>query len=467
MVETVTWSAARTAEAVRRRELSAVEVVQAALARVERLEPRLNAFATLTPQLALDDARRVDAVLAAGGDPGPLAGVPVTVKDLIAVGGVRQAFGSRLLAHNVAAHDAPAVARLRAAGACLLGKTTTSELGSKAVGDSPLTGFTRNPWNLAHTAGGSSAGAAASVASGMVPVALGTDGGGSIRIPGSFCGLVGIKASFGRVPVWPASATPSVAHVAPLARSVADAVLLLSVIAGHDPRDPGALDEAVPDFAASLRADVRGLRVGWCPSFGYGHVAAEVLHACEQAALSLRAHGAGVHTAPPPFATDPGPAWNHLFYGAMRRRVAELATSPEQLRQVTPALLDAIAQQQAHPLGEEQAAALRAQARQELACAFEACDVLLSPTMPVTAPEVGVDVPRGHEGRNAVDWSYFTYPFNLTGHPALTVPVGRDAAGLPIGLQVVGRPGDEATAIRVAAAIERLAGFDTGLALPV
>ncbi|NNU44536.1 amidase [Ramlibacter sp. B156] len=196
------------AAAVRMGAVSATDVVRACLERIERLEPRFNTFVTVTADEALAAAGRVDAIVAAGGDPGRLAGVPVSVKDLIAMKGVRQTFGSLLLADNVAQHDAPAVERLRAAGACIVGKSTTSELGSKGVGDSPLTGITRNPWDPGRTPGGSSSGAAAGVAAGIVPVALATDGSGSIRIPASFCGLFGIKARFGRVPVWPPAATP-------------------------------------------------------------------------------------------------------------------------------------------------------------------------------------------------------------------------------------------------------------------
>ena len=449
-------SAAEIAAAVRSGAVKAVDVVGACLERIERLEPRFNTFVTVTAGEALDAARRVDALVAAGTDPGPLAGVPVSVKDLIAVKGVRQTFGSQLLADNVAQHDAPSVERLRAAGACIVGKSTTSELGSKAVGDSPLTGVTRNPWDPQRTPGGSSSGAAAGVAAGMVPVALGTDGGGSIRIPASFCGLFGIKARFGRVPVWPAAATPLLAHVGPIARTVQDAALVLSVIAGPDPRDPASLLGPVPDFGAGLHAGVAGLRVGWCPSFGWGHVDAEVLARCAEAALSLAAQGAQVRELAPPFSRDPGPAWNHLFYGRIAQRLAELAPTPQRMALVNPALRAAAAHEQTSAgLDEAQALALRAQLLSEAQDLFGQVDLLLTPTLPVTALPVGVDVPPGHEGRNAVDWSYFTYPFNLTGHPAASFPVGT-AAGLPVGLQIVAAPDGEATILRAAAALERL-----------
>lgn len=449
--------AAQIAAAVRSREITATAVVRAFLDRIERLEPRFNTLVTRTFDEALQAAHQVDQRVSAGQDPGALAGVPVSVKDLIAMRGVRQTFGSKLLAEHVAQNDAPSVERLRAAGACIVGKSTTSELGSKAVGDSPLTGITRNPWDPQRTPGGSSSGAAAGVAAGMVPVALGTDGGGSIRIPASFCGLFGIKAQFGRVPVWPAAAAPALSHVGPLARNVRDAALLLSVIAGHDARDPGALRAPVPDFVASLGQGLRGLRIGWCASFGYGHADDDVVAACQDAALGLEREGAVLRPVASPFVRDPAPAWNALFYGRIGQRLAELAPTQERMALVNPALRRAVAQQRAADApGEAELAALQQETAARARALFRDFDVLLTPTLPVTALPVDVDIPPGHEHRNAVDWSYFTYPFNLTGHPAASFPVGRDAQGLPIGLQIVAGAEGEAAIFRVAAALERL-----------
>ena len=445
--------------AVRSRQISATAVVRAFLDRTDQMEAQLNTYVTRTDDLALGAAFDVDRALADGRDPGPLAGLPVSVKDLIAVGGVRQTFGSRVFAHNVAAADAPSVARLRPAGACITGKTTTSELGSKAVGDAPLTGITRNPWNLAHTPGGSSAGAAAGVAAGLVPVALGTDGGGSIRIPASFCGLVGVKAQFGRVPVWPASATPTLAHVGPLARNIDDAVLVLSVIAGHDPRDPASVAAPVPDWHAALQGGLQGIRIGWCPDFGYGHVDAEVLQACEAALELLTRQGAQIVRLPPPFATDPAAAWNPEFYAGIAARLAAQGDWESTAARIDPALRRAAEAAHAMTDADRQVgAALRDQVCREVAAVFGRVDLLASPTMPLAAPPVGVDVPAGHEGRSAVDWSYFTYPVNVTGNPALSVPAGLGASGLPLGLQLVAPALGEATLLRAAAAV-RVAGF--------
>ncbi len=453
-------SAAALVSAVRARELTATRIMEAHLARTGRLEPALNTYVTLDAEGALRAAREVDRRLVAGEDPGPLAGLPVSVKDLIAVGGMRQTFGSRLFKDNIAAADAPAVERLRRAGACITGKTTTSELGSKAVGDSPLAGTTCNPWNLQTTAGGSSAGAAAGVAAGLVPVALGTDGGGSIRIPASFCGLVGFKATFGRVPVWPPSATPSVAHVAPIGRTLQDVALLLDVITGHDPRDPASI--AQPPLAATAQLDkpIGGLRIGWIASLGYGHVDAEVAGLCLAATQRLASEGAAVETTDRPlFDADPNVAWNEVFYGAIGARVRQQAGDNITSADIDAALKAVLLHRQSD-LPAEEGERLRAACVQRVHDAFSRFDVLAMPTMPVTAPPVGVNIPAGHEGRNPVDWSYFTYPFNLSGNPAVSMPVGLASNGMPVGLQLVGRWGNEGTLLAVAAAVARTSAFD-------
>ncbi|VTU39009.1 amidase [Variovorax sp. PBL-E5] len=460
----VRCSATELVAAVRARQVSASAVVRAFLDRTDRIEPRLNTCVTRTDELALQAAHRVDARIAEGHDPGALAGLPVSVKDLIAVGGVRQTFGSWAFADHVAREDASAVARLRAAGACITGKTTTSELGSKAVGDAPLTGITRNPWNPARTPGGSSAGAAAGVAAGLVPAALGTDGGGSLRIPASFCGLVGFKATFGRVPVWPASATPALAHVGPLARSVADCALLMSVIAGHDARDPGSLALPVPDYAGAAAgpdpSPTREWRIGWCENLGPGRATAEVQEHCRRALDPLVRAGCTVVTLDPVFGDDPAIAWNAEFYAGIASRLPKLDDDASIAARIDPALRRMMQASQA--LGEPErarAAALKRAVRQRVDALFDRIDLLATPATPTSAPPVGVDAPAGHEGRGPVDWSYFTYPFNLTGHPALSLPVGLGADGLPIGLQLVAAPRNELALLLAARAIERAHGF--------
>jgi aspartyl-tRNA(Asn)/glutamyl-tRNA(Gln) amidotransferase subunit A len=449
-------AATELAALVRERKLAAQQVMRHFLDRTQSLEPALNTYATLDAEGAMAAAHAVDARIAAGEDAGPLAGLPVSVKDLIAAQGLPLTFGSRLFAGNVAPQDAPSVQRVRQAGGCIVGKTTTSELGSKAVGDSPLTGVTVNPWRAGHTPGGSSAGAAAGVAARLVPLALGTDGGGSIRIPSSFCGLVGIKGSFGRVPVWPPSATPGLAHVGPLARSVDDAILLFTAIAGPHEGDPasGLLQPARCQDAAQARD---GLRIGLCEDFHYGWAVPEARSLAHEAA---RAIGAAFRAQPQRWdglREDPATAWSTEFYSAIARRL-DLAGGPktEVESQLDPALALEIASMRDAGEGVLQRARdLKVRCVQDIAQAFERFDLLVMPTMPVSALPVGRNAPAGHEGAGAVAWSYFTYPFNLAGNPAASYPAGLDASGMPLGVQLVAPLGGEALLFDALRALER------------
>src|ERR1700730_5083051 len=262
-------SAVELRQRIVKKELSPVEITKRALEAAESTQKTLNAFSLLMPEAALAAAKQAEDSVMKGEKLGPLHGVPFSVKDLIAVKDVIYASGSKTMAKNVAAVNAPSVERAKAAGGILIGKTTTSEFGCKPVGDNLLSGITRSPWNPSKTPGGSSAGAAASVAAGITPFALGTDGGGSIRIPAAFTGLAGLKGQFGRVPVWPTSATPTLAHVGPLARSVKDAALLFSVLAGLDPRDPFGVAGPAPDVLGAARASVINMRIAYSPTLGY------------------------------------------------------------------------------------------------------------------------------------------------------------------------------------------------------
>ena len=446
-------TAVELARAVASRQLSPVELMQATLAQVERVDPGLNCFATYAPEQALDAARQAEQAVMAGQPLGPLHGLPISVKDLIAVQGLPYTFGSRAMAHNVAAADAPAVERLRAAGACIIGKTTTSEFGCKAVGDSPLSGITRNPWDPRKTPGGSSAGAAASVAAGMTPFALGTDGGGSIRIPASLCGLVGIKAQFGRVPVYPVSATPTLAHVAPLARTVRDAALLLSVISGFDRRDPFAVAGPVPDYLGACELPVRGLRIAWSRSLGYARPDPEVAAIAERAARVFTELGCEVVEVDPVLETDPVDLWTSEFYAGVGVRLKKPLTEQRELLDpaVAEMLKDALAQSSEAYYTQ---VFRRYELRDKLRLFFEKFDLLLTPTLPHAAFDVGLNTPPQLPDRNIVDWVYYTYPFNLTGQPAASIPAGWTASGLPVGLQLVARSHQETDIFRAAAAFE-------------
>jgi len=442
---------------IRAKQVSPVEVVEAALARLERLEPSLNAFVTVTPKLALASARRAEATLMAGDDLPALAGLPVSVKDLIAVEGVRATFGSRTLSDAVAPVDAPSVERLRASGACILGKTTTSEFGCKPVGDSPLTGITRNPWDLTKTPGGSSCGAASSVAAGITPFALGTDGGGSIRIPAAFTGLFGIKAQFGRVPVFPTSATPTLAHVAPIARRVRDAAWLLQVVAGFDARDPASVSELVPDFLAACDAPVGGMRIAWSPTLGYARPTAEVAGVTMSAARVFEDLGCHVEEVPAVM-DDPVELWMSEFYAGVGTRLRRPLLEARSL--LDPAVAEILERALEQSLERYYATVFqRYELRERMRVFFERYDLLISPTLPVAAFDVGLNVPPELPDRGIVSWVSYTYPFNLTGQPAASLPCGVTAGGLPVGLQLVARVNREVDIFRAAAAFEAARPF--------
>jgi aspartyl-tRNA(Asn)/glutamyl-tRNA(Gln) amidotransferase subunit A len=433
--------------------MSAAEAVAAALARLEAAEPALNAFVTVRADDALRAARHADDQRARGAPLGPLHGLPISVKDLVAVEGMPFTFGSRTMAHNVAAADAAAVERLRGAGAIIIGKTTTSEYGCKAVGDSPLSGSTRNPWNPAMTAGGSSAGAAASVAAGVTSLAIGTDGGGSIRIPAALCGLFGVKAQFGRVPAFPAAATPTLAHVCPIGRSVRDVALLLQTLAGYDARDPASVPQPAPDFLVACDRQTRELRVAWSPTYGYAPVEPEVRAIAEAAARALADTGCAVDEVEAPFGDDPAELWTAEFYAGIGARLGPALRADR--AQLDPDVAIVVERALAMPIEVYQRAITGRYAfRERVRQFFERYDVLLSPTLPVAGVEAGIAIPPGMRDRNIVTWVCYTYPFNLTGQPAASIPAGFAASGLPVGLQIVARAYREADLFAVAAALE-------------
>ena len=427
--------------------------MQATLARAERFDQKLNCFATYTPELALEAAKKAEQDLMTGGTIGPLHGLPISVKDLIAVKDLKLTFGSRANANNVAAVDAPSVERVRAAGACIIGKTTTSEFGCKAVGDSPLTGLTRNPWDITKTPGGSSCGAAASVAAGMTPFALGTDGGGSIRVPCSLTGLFGIKAQFGRVPVYPVAATPTLAHVGPIARTVRDAALLLSVISGHDRRDPFAIAGVVPDFLGACDQPVQGMRIAWSRTLGYANPDPEVAELAERAAKVFVDLGCEVVEVEKVLDEDPVDLWVSEFYAGVGVRLKKQLTEQREL--LDPAVADVLKDALRQTSEEYYTKVFRRyELREKMRVFFEPFDLLLTPALPCAAFDVGLNTPPQHADRSIVSWVYYTYPFNLTGQPAASIPAGFTRSGLPVGLQMVAKINHETDIFRAAAAYE-------------
>ncbi len=450
----ILWkSAFELREMLRNKVVSPGEVLDATFKRLEEVEPKLGAFLEVTEKQARDGAKKAEKALLSGDGIGELCGVPLSVKDLIAVKDARLTFGSRAYRDNISTVDAPSVERARAAGAVIIGKTTTSEFGCKGVGDSPLTGVTSNPWNLKRTPGGSSCGAAASIAAGVTAFGFGTDGGGSVRIPASFTGLFGFKGHFGRIPVFPASATPTLAHVGPLARTVRDAALLLKVASGYDARDPGSVSEAVPDFVGACDSPAKGLKIAWSSTLGYATPAPEVLKITEQAAKVFDEIGCSVTTVDKVFDADPWPLLMAEFYlgvGTKLRPVLE--ESPELLDPSVALVLE-------KALGQDLSAyyktvSQRYELRTKIEEFFADYDLLLTPTLPVPAFEVGHDAPRGYRDDNGFSWVSYTYPFNLTGLPAASIPAGFTEDGLPVGLQIIGRHLMETDILSAAAAFE-------------
>ena len=464
------------AQHYRQRSLSPVEATRATLARIDALDPVLNAYCLVDHEAALAAARESERRWLAGEPLGCIDGVPTSIKDLILTRGWPTLRGSRTVDRAQPwPEDAPATARLREAGAVLLGKTTTPEFGWRASTDSPLSGITRNPWDTGRTPGGSSGGAAASVAADMGALAGGTDGGGSIRIPAAFTGTVGLKPQFGRVPAWPASPMGTVAHLGPHARRVADVALMLDVLARPDPRDGFALPPptqaffraAFDDDACIEPPDLRGVRIAYSPRLGYVDcLDPEIERALDEAAATFAALGATVERKDPDI-RDCHDAFLAHWMGSARHMLMKLA--PEKRALVDPALRDAIEDAARYTLADF----LRAQdERLEIAIAMRKLalthDLLLTPATAVlpfavgqVAPRAGDDVPpaiaaasRNHPAFDWTWWTPYTTPFNLSQQPAIVLPCGRSTSGLPIALQLVAPHHREAACIRAAAAYE-------------
>ena len=445
--------ATRLAPMIARREVSPVEVMEAVLARAERLQPVLNLFALPLFDTAREVARAAEARVMAGEALGPLHGVPLTIKDNVGMHGLPTANGSVAAEAPVASEDAAVVARLRAAGAIAIGKTTLPEFAHKVLTDSPATGITRNPWSLDRTPGGSSGGASAALAAGIAPLAVGTDGGGSIRCPASCTGVVGLKATLGRIPneAMP-DAFANYAFVGPMARTVGDTALMLSVLEGRDERDPYSLTPA-PEVP---RPAVSGLRIGWVERFGKYTTHPEVLACIHSARAALTAAGARVEPLADPCFDD---IFDTYLVVATTAHAARLGPLEEAAgARMTASLRDSVSIGRRWSAVEWQRASDRRtvlfRAVQRL---FTRFDLIVTPTM--TAPPVVLNAGGSVATAFYAEWAAPLYPFNLTGHPAASIPAGFTPGGLPVGLQLVGPWHGEQRILGAAAALEEALGW--------
>ena len=448
-------SAAKLVKGFAKKKFSPVEVARSCLAQIERHDKTLNAMVQVRPEEALAAARQSEARWMKGEPQGPVDGVPTLIKDILLVRGWPILRGSRTVDKNQPwDQDAPSVARLRECGAVFLGTTTTPEFGWKGVTDSPLTGITRNPWDPSKTPGGSSGGSSAAAAAGYAPLTLGTDGGGSIRIPAGFTGIFGHKPSFGRVPAWPLSPFGTVAHVGPMTRTVEDACLMMNVISQPDARDWHALPYDRVDYTAKLGKSLKGLKIAYSPTFGYVDVEPEIARLVKKAVTQLGEMGATIVETDPGF-EDPAECFRILWWTGARTLLGKLPA--EKQKQLDPALAEVVRAAKSITLDDYmEAVRLRGVLGTRMRQFMEGYDLLVTPTLPIPAFEAGRLTPTGKgKTQNWVDWTPFSYPFNLTQQPAASVPCGFTSSGLPAGLQIIGRMFDDRTVLRVAHAYEQ------------
>lgn len=454
--ELVYLPASEAAEGIRSGTLSSADLVEAVLRRVERLQPSLNAFTAVFGDEALAEAREADEAVRRGEDLPPLHGVPVTIKDSVPMAGTPWTSGSRLMKDFIPAADAVTVERLRAAGAIIIGRTNAPEFVWRGSTDNRLFGETRNPWDITKTSGGSSGGAGAAVASGLAPIALGTDGAGSIRIPASFCGIFGLKPSFGRVPFDPSPGpAETTAHAGPMTRTVRDAALMMDVLAGPDDRDRNSLPDTGDQYLATLDTPIAGKRIAWSPNLGHIPVDPEIEASAAAAALAFEELGCTVELLDRDL-PDPAPILDVLYAGFQagghgRRPESELA-------EMDPDLVK-IVEYGKHFTSVDmgQAAIARAKYWEAMRLLHQEYDLLLTPTISVAPFELGIVGPTLVNGTPVVHLGWtLCYPFNYTGQPAATVPCGFTASGLPVGLQIVGGRFADAAVLQAAAAFEAI-----------
>ena len=448
------------ASAIKAKKVSPVEVTRAVIARIEALEPKLNAFATFTPELALDAAVEAEKSVTSGARLGDLHGVPVSIKDLTLTAGIPTQRGSKILAGETPAVDAPVVARIKQAGGIVLGKTTTPEFGWKGVSQSPLTGITSNPWKLGYNAGASSAGAGAGAAAGYGPLHQGSDGAGSIRMPSHFCGVFGLKPAFGRIPNLPVPNNDQTSHVGPMTRTVADAALFLKVMAGQHPIEHTSLAAPVPDYPKLLNTDAGRFKIAFSGDLGHARVDDEVSDLVAAAVNVFADLGCTVEEITPAFGRL-GPEIGRFFWTVHETNLAHYLEKWE--AEMDPGLVACIKEGGGH--GAEEYLAMRARKIayvQQIHEFMQDWDLLMTPAVSVAAFPADRLQPAHWPAHpwDWISWAEFSYPFNMSGNPAASVPCGFTEAGLPVGLQIVGKRTDELSVLCAAAAFESAQPWD-------
>ena len=453
-----TLSALELKKAFERRELSPVEVAADLLDHVQHHDHALNAWCLIDRETTLEIAKASEQRYQKGEPQGSLDGIPVAVKDVFLTPMWPTLKGSRTIdGASTLNKRSPATAALERHGYVPLGKTTTPEFGWKGVTDSPLCGPTNNPWDPSKTAGGSSGGSAAAVSACMAPLALGTDAGGSIRIPAGFCGIVGHKPTFGEVPHWPASPFGTLAHAGPMTRTVADAALMMTVMSEADARDSLAAPRRGIDYVAALQQPIKGLRIALSTTLGYADVNPEIEKATREAARVFESLGATVSEVDPGF-SNPLAAFSHLFYSGAANAMRDLGERQRSL--MDPALVEVATKAEKLSMLDYLGAMNERMAVSERMAVFHTkYDLLITPCLPIEAFDTNREVPVDWPSTRWPTWTPFTYPFNLTGQPALSVPLGLSSNGLPMALQIVGARFDDARVLAAGHAFEQAQPF--------
>jgi Asp-tRNA(Asn)/Glu-tRNA(Gln) amidotransferase A subunit family amidase len=452
------------ARLIRNKKLSPVELVDAFLNRIDRINPVINAYCTVVHDMARQWAKDAEDALMKGDELGPLHGVPVAIKDLTPTAGIKTTFGSVILKDNIPVKDSVFVERVKNAGAILLGKTNTPEFGHKGTTDNFLFGATRNPWNTNLVAGGSSGGSAAAVAAGMAPLAEGSDGGGSVRIPASICGVYGLKPTYGRIPMDNSISkfshhTPFL-HYGVITRTVADAALFLSVVAGPDDRDPFSLPDTGDDYLNDFDGDINGLKVAYSPDLGFFEIDSGVKKLVEDAVKVFSQMGCHVDVVDPGFENPIETiqdAFNLMWCVYFASFYKDFL--PKWGERMSPGVVAMIkAGEKVTAVDYKRLDLFRTALWNKIQGIFDKYDLMVTPTLAVTAFRQGIPGPSAINGKPVDPYSgwMLTYPFNMTGHPAASIPCGFTADNLPVGLQIIGRRFAESTILKVSAAFERI-----------